>query len=75
MNRSRRSFRKILGLVYGLFNYSLAEISRTENKVTIKAKLFDQSGVLCLDARNRLHFDLTDGGKLSPFPAVRKMFF
>jgi hypothetical protein len=75
MNRSRRSFRKILGLADGLLNYSLAEISRAANKVTIEAKLFDQSGVLCLDARNHLHFGLTGGGKLSPFPAVRKMFF
>lgn len=43
----------------------LAEISRTTAMVTIEAKLFDRSGVLCLNARNRVRFGLTGGGKLN----------
>ena len=43
----------------------LVSSKRTGKTATIEAKLFDQSGTLCLDARNRVRFGLTGGGKLN----------
>ena len=42
----------------------LTEKNRTGNKVTIEAKLYDDKGILCLDARNQVRFSLAGGGRL-----------
>jgi beta-galactosidase len=42
----------------------LAEIGRQADKVTLEATLFDASGVLCLDAKNVVHFSLAGAGRL-----------
>ncbi|RSL18762.1 beta-galactosidase [Edaphobacter aggregans] len=42
----------------------LNEKNRAGNRVTIEAKLYDDKGVICLDARNQVRFSLAGGGKL-----------
>ncbi len=42
----------------------LTEKNRTGNKVTIETKLYDDKGILCLDARNQVRFSLAGGGRL-----------
>ena len=42
----------------------IAEIARTDGIVTIEARVFDRSGVPCLDASNRIRFGLTGDGRL-----------
>jgi beta-galactosidase len=43
---------------------SLSEIHRSGDKITIEAKVSDEQGVLCLDARNRVRFSLAGDGRL-----------
>lgn len=43
----------------------LTEISRTKQLITVEAKLVDQRGTLCLDARNRVRFTLAGAGRLN----------
>jgi beta-galactosidase len=42
----------------------LTEKNRTGNKITIEAKLNDDKGNLCLDARNQVRFSLAGEGRL-----------
>ena len=42
----------------------LTEKSRTAETVTVEAKVYDSKGVLCLDARNQVHFSIAGAGKL-----------
>ena len=42
----------------------LTEKSRTAETVTVEAKLYDAKGVLCLDARNQVHFSVAGVGRL-----------
>ncbi len=42
----------------------LTEKSRTAQTVTVEATLYDSKGVLCLDARNQVHFSVAGAGKL-----------
>jgi len=46
----------------------LSEISRNtvggKETVTVEARLYDTNGILCLDARNQVHFTLAGTGKL-----------
>jgi beta-galactosidase len=42
----------------------LSELARSGEAVTVEARLFDAKKVLCLDARNRMHFGLTGDGRL-----------
>ncbi len=42
----------------------LAEKSHTAEAVTVEATLYDSKGVLCLDARNQVHFSVAGAGKL-----------
>ena len=42
----------------------LVEISRNDTIVTIEARLLDAQGVLCLDARNRVHFSIAGAGRM-----------
>ena len=44
--------------------FMLTEKNRTGNKVTIETKLYDDKGILCLDARNQVRFSLAGGGTL-----------
>jgi beta-galactosidase len=44
--------------------FALAEKSRTSEKVTAEARLLDDKGVPCLDARNRIRFAVAGDGKL-----------
>jgi beta-galactosidase len=43
---------------------TLHELSRSNNAVTIEARVFDQASVPCLDAANLVRFGLTGDGKL-----------
>ena len=43
----------------------LAEKSRSVQLITVEAKLVDQHGTLCLDARNRVRFMLAGSGRLN----------
>jgi len=43
---------------------TLEEQSRTAEQITVVAKLWDEHGVLCLDARNQLRFTLAGDGAL-----------
>jgi beta-galactosidase len=43
----------------------LIEKSRSSDTVTVEAKLYDSKGVLCLDARNQVHFSVAGSGKLT----------
>jgi beta-galactosidase len=43
---------------------TLEVVSRTVDKVTLEAKLFDVRGILCLEARNRIRYTLSGEGKL-----------
>jgi beta-galactosidase len=43
----------------------LAQKSRSPQFVTIEARLVDQHGTLCLDARNRVRFTLAGAGRLN----------
>ena len=43
---------------------TLNEISRTNNIVTVEARVFDKDGVPCLDAANIVHFGITGDGRL-----------
>jgi beta-galactosidase len=42
----------------------LHEKGREGNRITVEAKLFDEQGVLCLDARNLVRFSLAGTGRL-----------
>jgi beta-galactosidase len=42
----------------------LTEKSRDAETVTMEAKLYDAKGVLCLDARNQVHFSVAGVGRL-----------
>jgi beta-galactosidase len=42
----------------------LREISRQSDSVTLEAQLHDEKGVLCLDARNQVRFELAGDGTL-----------
>jgi beta-galactosidase len=42
----------------------LKEMSRVGKTVTVLATLYDEQGVLCLDARNQVRFTLAGGGTL-----------
>jgi len=42
----------------------LAELGRDGGNRVVEAKLYDASGVLCLDARNEIHFSVAGAGKL-----------
>jgi len=43
----------------------LAEVSRSNGKVLVEAKMLDAKGVQCLDARNRVRFSVAGDGELS----------
>lgn len=43
---------------------TLNEISRTNNIVTVEARVFDKDDVPCLDAANIVHFGITGDGRL-----------
>jgi beta-galactosidase len=43
---------------------TLGEIGRTVDRVTLEARIFDASGVPCLDARNVVRFSLAGDGEL-----------
>jgi len=43
---------------------TLAEMARSNNIVTIQARVFDSNGVPCLDAANMVRFGLTGDGRL-----------
>jgi beta-galactosidase len=43
---------------------TLVEKSRTTGRITVVAKLFDDRGALCLDARNQVRFTLAGDGEL-----------
>jgi beta-galactosidase len=45
-------------------SFSLAQIARDKDTVTIEAEAFDARGVLCLDARNVVRFSLAGSGCL-----------
>ena len=42
----------------------LQELSRNGDVLTVEAQLFDANGVLCLDARNQVHFGIAGDGTL-----------
>jgi beta-galactosidase len=42
----------------------LREIARSGEAVTVEARLCDEKNVICLDARNRVHFGITGDGTL-----------
>jgi len=42
----------------------LTEKNRNAETVTVEAKLYDAKGVLCLDARNQVHFSVAGVGRL-----------
>jgi beta-galactosidase len=42
----------------------LIELNRTRDRVTIETRLYDASGVLCLDARTRVRFTIAGNGAL-----------
>ena len=44
--------------------FTVKEISREGDRVTVQAQLFDGKGVLCVDARNRVRFALNGAGTL-----------
>ncbi|WP_035348496.1 glycoside hydrolase family 2 TIM barrel-domain containing protein [Edaphobacter aggregans] len=44
--------------------FTLTELHRTDDKITVEAKLCDAQGVLCLDARTRVRFSLAGNGRL-----------
>ncbi len=44
--------------------FKLTEKNRAENKITIETKLYDDKGILCLDARNQVRFSLAGEGRL-----------
>lgn len=44
--------------------FQLKEVSRRGDDVTVEVQLFDGSGVLCLDARNPVHFGIAGDGTL-----------
>ena len=43
---------------------AIAEIGRDAGTTTVEATLYDADGVLCLDARNVVHFSLAGAGRL-----------
>jgi beta-galactosidase len=43
---------------------SLTELHRTDDKITVEAKLCDAQGLLCLDARTRIRFSLAGNGRM-----------
>ena len=43
----------------------LREVSRSSARVKVEARLVDQNGILCLDARNRVRFTLAGAGTLN----------
>jgi beta-galactosidase len=45
--------------------FTLAEIARDANTVTVETKLFDANGALCLDAKNAVRFSLAGPGRLT----------
>ncbi|MGH9600480.1 MAG: glycoside hydrolase family 2 TIM barrel-domain containing protein, partial [Terracidiphilus sp.] len=44
--------------------FAIAEIARDARTATVEATLYDANGVLCLDARNVVHFSLAGAGRL-----------
>jgi beta-galactosidase len=42
----------------------LSEVGREDDRITVEAKLYDADGILCLDARNRVHFSIAGDGSL-----------
>ena len=59
---SRRDFLKTSALVTSALE--LKELSGRGNSVTIEARLIDDKRVLCLDARNVVHFGIAGDGTL-----------